>query len=53
MLLISFADIISKMRSEMRVVLKDSVDDYPRKARDKWIFDWPSQLILVVNQIYW
>ena len=46
-------DIISKMRNELRLVLKDSVDDYPRKARDQWLFDWPSQLILVVNQIYW
>jgi dynein heavy chain len=46
-------DIITKMRTELRLVLKDSVDDYPRKDRDKWLFDWPSQLILVVNQIYW
>lgn len=46
-------DIISKMRSELRMVLLDSVEDYPRKARDKWLFDWPSQIILVVNQIYW
>eukprot|EP00798_Chlamydomonas_sp_ICE-L_P023007 gene23007-30199_t len=46
-------DIISTMRSELRLILKDSVADYPTKARHDWIFDWPSQLILVVNQIYW
>jgi dynein heavy chain, axonemal len=46
-------DIINKMRDELRWVLKDSVEDYPKKARDKWIFDWPSQVILVVNQIFW
>lgn len=46
-------DIIQKMRNELRVILKSSVEDYPSKAREKWIFDWPSQIILVVNQIYW
>ncbi|CAD7704939.1 unnamed protein product [Ostreobium quekettii] len=45
--------IISKMREELRVILKQSVEDYPSKDRDKWIFDWPSQIILVVNQIFW
>lgn len=46
-------DIIAKMRNELRMVLKASVEDYPSKPRDKWLFDWPSQIILVVNQIYW
>ena len=46
-------DIITKMRSELREVLQGSVTDYPSKLREKWIFDWPSQIILVVNQIYW
>eukprot|EP00877_Chromochloris_zofingiensis_P015255 jgi/Chrzof1/9984/Cz04g22250.t1 len=46
-------DIISKMRSELRLVLKESVADYPDKPREKWLFDWPSQMILVVNQIFW
>jgi hypothetical protein len=45
--------IVEKMRSELRGILKDSVHDYPTKPRDKWLFDWPSQIILVVNQIYW
>lgn len=46
-------DIISKMRSELRSILKASVEDYSKKPRDKWLFDWPSQIILVVNQIFW
>lgn len=46
-------DIIVKMRNELRMVLKDSVDDYPKKPREQWLFDWPSQVILVVNQIFW
>ena len=46
-------DIIFKMRGDLREILRESVVDYPSKAREKWIFDWPSQIILVVNQIYW
>lgn len=46
-------DIIQKMRNELRTITKKSVDDYPSKPREKWLFDWPSQIILVVNQIYW
>ena len=46
-------DIIGTMRSELRDILRDSVKDYTTKPRDKWLFDWPSQIILVVNQIFW
>lgn len=46
-------DIIQKMRNELRFIVKDSVEDYPKKPRDVWLFDWPSQVILVVNQIFW
>eukprot|EP00878_Enallax_costatus_P044621 GHUV01053316.1.p1 GENE.GHUV01053316.1~~GHUV01053316.1.p1 ORF type:complete len:464 (+),score=147.77 GHUV01053316.1:399-1790(+) len=46
-------DIVGKMRGELREVLRDSVADYTTKPRDKWLFDWPFQIILVVNQIYW
>jgi hypothetical protein len=46
-------DIIFKMRNELRLITKESVADYAGKPRDKWQFDWPSQVILVVNQIYW
>jgi hypothetical protein len=46
-------DIIAKMREELRLILRDSVADYPTKPRERWLFDWSSQMILVVNQIYW
>ena len=46
-------DIIQKMRYELRMILKASVEDYPTKPREQWLFDWSSQMILVVNQIYW
>lgn len=41
------------MRGELRSVLKASVAAYPGVPRDKWLFEWPSQVILVVNQIFW
>lgn len=46
-------DIIGKMRTELRTILSDSVKAYGSKPRHEWLFDWPSQLILVVSQIYW
>ncbi|MEW5298846.1 MAG: hypothetical protein WDW36_001923 [Sanguina aurantia] len=46
-------DIIRKMREELRLICKASVEDYSRKSRDQWLFDWSSQMILVVNQIFW
>lgn len=46
-------DIVGKMRDELRNILRDSVNDYTTKSRDKWLFDWPSQIILVTNQIFW
>lgn len=45
--------IIAKMREELRIILRDSVKDYPTKPREKWLLDWCSQLILVVSQVYW
>lgn len=46
-------DIIDAMRGELRNILSKSVDAYSKQPRDKWLFDWPSQIILVVNQIFW
>lgn len=46
--------IINKMRSELKINLFASVQAYNNpKPRDEWLFDWTSQMILVVNQIYW
>ncbi|EFN60095.1 hypothetical protein CHLNCDRAFT_133411 [Chlorella variabilis] len=45
--------VVDKMRAELRAVMGDSVRDYPAKPREKWMFDWPSQVALMVNQMYW
>lgn len=45
--------IIRKMRDELRLLLSDATKAYPTKPRHEWLFDWSSQMILVVNQIFW
>jgi len=46
--------IIDKMRSELKVNLYDSIKAYNNpKPRHEWQFEWTSQMILVVSQIYW
>lgn len=47
------SDIVDSMRSELRVITGASVEAYCSTPRDAWLFDWPSQIILVVNQIFW
>ena len=39
--------LVERMRAELRGILHDAVLDYPRNKRDQWLFDWPSQIILV------
>lgn len=41
------ARVVDKMRSELRGILAASVRAYPAKPREQWLFDWPSQTILV------
>ena len=44
---------VAKMRSELKLVLEDTLKAYPAKPRAEWLLDWASQMILVVNQIFW
>lgn len=46
-------DVVARMRGELRGVLKASVAAYAGAPRDRWLFEWPSQIVLVVNQIFW
>jgi hypothetical protein len=46
-------DIVDGMRAELRAILGASVESYSHTPRDQWLFEWPSQIILVVNQIFW
>lgn len=41
------------MLNSMRMVIKDSVQDYPKVDRKKWVLDWPGQVVICSSQIYW
>jgi len=45
---------IQKMRGELKINAHDALGAYANpKPRHEWLFDWSSQMILVVNQMYW
>ncbi|CAL8075896.1 unnamed protein product [Calicophoron daubneyi] len=41
------------MLSSLRKVISDSVYAYSETAREKWVLDWPGQVVLCVSCIYW
>lgn len=34
-------------------VTKESVVAYEEKPRDKWVLEWPGQVIIAASTIYW
>jgi len=46
-----------EMQNFMRVTIKDvvirSMEAYPKVRRDKWVLDWPAQIVLNVSQMFW
>jgi dynein heavy chain len=45
--------LMSTMRSSIRYYMTDAVAQYEEKARDQWLFDYPSQVSLCGTQIWW
>ncbi|XP_046384032.1 dynein axonemal heavy chain 12-like [Ischnura elegans] len=43
----------SEMRSTLKEVIKESVNDYPMKERTDWLKCWPAQVIECVSIVYW
>ncbi|KAA3677673.1 dynein heavy chain, axonemal, partial [Paragonimus westermani] len=41
------------MLSSLRKVISDSVYAYSETPREKWVLDWPGQVVLCVSCIYW
>ncbi|CAH8492971.1 unnamed protein product, partial [Dicrocoelium dendriticum] len=41
------------MLSSLRKVIADSVYAYSETPREKWVLDWPGQVVLCVSCIYW
>lgn len=41
------------MISSLRKVIKDSVDGYRKTERNRWVLDWPGQVVLCTSSIFW
>ncbi|KAG5443966.1 Dynein heavy chain 3, axonemal [Clonorchis sinensis] len=41
------------MLSSLRKVISDSIYGYSATAREKWVLDWPGQVVICVSCIYW
>jgi len=41
------------IKTSLRHILAKSIQTYEEKPREKWLLDYPSQIVLVACQIYW
>eukprot|EP00741_Cyanophora_paradoxa_P007767 tig00001206_g7515.t1 len=46
-------DVEGVMRASLRQVIVDSMADYNKTPREKWVLAWPGQVVLCVGQLYW
>ena len=47
------SDLEEMMKSSVRQVLKNSIDDYLVKARNDWVLVHPGQCVLNGSQVHW
>ncbi|XP_077407169.1 dynein axonemal heavy chain 9 isoform X2 [Vanacampus margaritifer] len=45
--------VLDTMRSTVRHEMTESVTTYEDKPREQWLFDYPAQVALTCNQIWW
>ena len=41
------------MAESIRHVIKDACEDYAGKERNKWIVEWPGQIVIAGSQVFW
>ncbi|CAD5122382.1 DgyrCDS10813 [Dimorphilus gyrociliatus] len=41
------------MLSSVRNVISKSIDGYKTTARNKWVLEWPGQVVICVSSIFW
>ena len=46
-------EVEASMVEALRDVAGKGVEAYAQTARDKWVLEWPGQVVLVVTAIYW
>jgi len=42
-----------EMKGTIKDLIKDALAAYPKKKRDQWVYDFPSQAIIVSSQVIW
>ncbi|KAL0218105.1 hypothetical protein RCL1_008953 [Eukaryota sp. TZLM3-RCL] len=45
--------VVDSMKLNLKLILNDAVNSYDASRRSKWIFEFPSQVVLVGSQIWW
>ena len=46
-------EVEDRMRTCLRELIVDAANAYSRETRTKWIFDWPAQVVLTMDQVQW
>jgi len=41
------------MRDSLRDLIKKSSADYSTENRKDWLFNWSSQIVLTLDQVFW
>nr|KAJ3422321.1 Dynein heavy chain 7, axonemal [Polyrhizophydium stewartii] len=43
----------SAMLKSLQDIIKDAHAAYPKSPREKWVLEWPGQVVICVSQIFW
>ncbi|KAK5669543.1 hypothetical protein QVD99_003934 [Batrachochytrium dendrobatidis] len=46
-------DVENAMLSSLHSIIKAAYLAYPNSPREKWVLEWPGQVVICVSQIYW
>ena len=41
------------MLASIRKVIADSIQAYKSTVRERWVLEWPGQVVLCVSSIFW
>ncbi|KAF5834888.1 hypothetical protein DUNSADRAFT_8192 [Dunaliella salina] len=41
------------MRKSLAAITKDALEAFNNRPRERWILEWPGQVVIAVGQVYW